>query len=109
MWTRSVLIGELADTMRTVDVLVLPAMKKPAQVLGYESTDIGEIELSLSRPFNLTGSPALAICNGFTKEGLPLSIQIVGRRFEDDTVLRVGHALEQAQGFRSQRPTFRDC
>lgn len=106
--TRSVLIGELADTMRTVDVLVLPAVKKPAQVLGYESTDIGEIELSLSRPFNLTGSPALAICNGFTEEGLPLSIQIVGRRFEDDTVLRVGHALEQAQGFRSRRPTFRD-
>ncbi|MER8570088.1 amidase [Mesorhizobium sp. M0924] len=94
----------LAGIMEDVDVLVLPTMKTPAQILGYEMTEMGEMELSLSRPFNLTGSPALAICNGFTATGLPISMQIVGRKFEDDTVLRAGHSVEQALGLRSRRP-----
>ncbi|MDP1702473.1 MAG: amidase family protein [Aestuariivirga sp.] len=79
--------------MRDVDVLVLPATKKPAQVLGYEHTPLGKLELSLTRPFNLTGNPSLAIYNGFAAPGLPLSIQPVGRHFEDDVVLRAGHAI----------------
>jgi aspartyl-tRNA(Asn)/glutamyl-tRNA(Gln) amidotransferase subunit A len=81
-------------------------MKKPAQVLGFEFTELGEIEISLTRPFNLTGGPALALCNGFTADGLPLSIQIVGRHFEDGTVLRAGHALEQALSLRGRRPSI---
>ncbi|WP_196814919.1 amidase family protein [Mesorhizobium sp. L2C067A000] len=95
-----------AGIMEDVDVLVLPTMKTPAQALGYEMTEMGEMELSLSRPFNLTGSPALAICNGFTATGLPISMQIVGRKFEDDTVLRAGHSVEQALGLRSRRPVL---
>lgn len=101
---RSLLIAELEETMRSVDVLVLPTMKKPAQVLGYEATEMGEIELSLTRPFNLTGNPALALCNGFTETGLPISMQIVGRKFEDGTVLRLGYSLERVLGLRSRRP-----
>ena len=103
---RTELIGELAEVMRDVDVLVLPTAKKPAQVLGYEATPVGELELSLTRPFNLTGSPALALCNGFNAAGLPLSLQIIGRPFEDDVVLRAGHTLEQALGLRSRRPAI---
>lgn len=99
-----VLTEELHQTMREVDVLVLPTNKAPAQALGYEHTELGEIEFSLSRPFNLTGGPSLALCNGFTASGLPTSIQIVGRHFEDETVLRTGHALETALGLRSRRP-----
>jgi aspartyl-tRNA(Asn)/glutamyl-tRNA(Gln) amidotransferase subunit A len=90
--------------MRDIDILVLPTNKVPAQVLGYEHTPLGEIEFSLTRPFNLTGGPSLALCNGFTASGLPTSIQIVGRHFEDATVLRTGHTLEAALGLRSRRP-----
>ena len=82
----------------------LPTMKKPAQVLGFEFTALGEIELSLTRPFNLTGGPSVALCNGFSPAGLPISLQIVGRHFEDDMVLRAGCALEEALGLRSRRP-----
>jgi aspartyl-tRNA(Asn)/glutamyl-tRNA(Gln) amidotransferase subunit A len=92
------------DLMQDIDVLVLPTMKKPAQILGFEFTALGEIELSLTRPFNLLGGPSVALCNGFSPEGLPLSLQIVGRHFEDDVVLRAGHALEQALGLRTRRP-----
>lgn len=103
---QAALTAELRETMQGVDVLVLPTTKTPAQVLGYEHTELGKLELSLTRPFNLTGGPSLALCNGFTSAGLPTSIQIVGRHFEDGTVLRAGHALEAALGLRSRRPSI---
>lgn len=60
----------------------------------------------LMAPFNMTGAPALSVCCGFTSAGLPLSIQIAGRPLEDGTVLRIGHAYEQATAWRRQRPTI---
>jgi aspartyl-tRNA(Asn)/glutamyl-tRNA(Gln) amidotransferase subunit A len=104
MKQRACLIDELTTVLRDVDLLVLPTTKKPAQVIGYEATPLGELELSLTRPFNLTGNPVLALCNGFSTSGLPLSIQVVGRHFADDMVLRTGHALETALDIRSMRP-----
>ncbi len=54
--------------------------------------------------FNVTGNPVLAIPTGFSKSGLPLSMQIVGRAFDDATVLRIGAAYEAATGLSSRRP-----
>ena len=56
--------------------------------------------------FNVTGGPALALLCGFTKDGLPLSMQIAGRPFDDATVLRAGHAYERAAGWITRRPTL---
>lgn len=61
---------------------------------------------SLTAPFNCTGGPALAVLAGFTAQGLPLSIQIAGRPFEDARVLQAGHALEQAFGHWTRRPAL---
>ena len=55
-------------------------------------------------PFNFTGLPALAVPCGFSASGLPLSLQIAGRAFEEATVLRVGHAYEQATEWHTRRP-----
>ncbi len=57
--------------------------------------------------FSVTGAPALALCCGFSKNGLPLGMQIAGRPFEDATVLAVGHAYEQATSWRHKRPDLR--
>lgn len=97
-------IADYVTTMATVDLMVLPTMKKPALSRGFEFTPLGSVELSLSRPFNLLGVPALALCNGFSEDGLPLSVQFVGRHFEDALVLRAGHGLEKALGLRQRRP-----
>ena len=59
-----------------------------------------------NRAFNVTGNPALSICNGYSGSGLPLSLQIGGRPFEDALVLKVGDALEKALGTRARRPDF---
>jgi aspartyl-tRNA(Asn)/glutamyl-tRNA(Gln) amidotransferase subunit A len=59
---------------------------------------------SLTMPFNVTGNPAMSVCCGYTGTGLPLSFQIVGKRFQDATVLRAAHAYEQATPWRDRRP-----
>jgi aspartyl-tRNA(Asn)/glutamyl-tRNA(Gln) amidotransferase subunit A len=55
-------------------------------------------------PYNLTGNPAMSIPTGFSKSGLPLSMQIVGRPFADATVLQIGQAFEAATGLTALRP-----
>ena len=55
-------------------------------------------------PFNMAGLPALAVPCGFTEAGLPLSLQIAGRPFDEATVLRAGHAYEQATDWHRRRP-----
>ena len=57
-------------------------------------------------PFSLTGAPALSVCAGYNAAGLPLSLQIAGRPFEDANVLRVGHAYERATPWRERRPVL---
>lgn len=55
-------------------------------------------------PANVAAGPALALCCGFSASGLPLGMQIVGRPFDEATVLRVGHAYERATPWRRRRP-----
>jgi aspartyl-tRNA(Asn)/glutamyl-tRNA(Gln) amidotransferase subunit A len=61
---------------------------------------------SLTMPFNVTGSPAMSVCCGFTDTGLPLSFQIVGKRFADATVLRAADGYERATPWRGRRPSL---
>jgi aspartyl-tRNA(Asn)/glutamyl-tRNA(Gln) amidotransferase subunit A len=97
------LTAELDGVLATVDLLALPAARRPAQPLGYDAI---KGDAFLNRAFNLTGHPALAMCDGFDAADLPLSLQLVGRRGEDATVLRAGAALERVLGFRDRRPAI---
>jgi aspartyl-tRNA(Asn)/glutamyl-tRNA(Gln) amidotransferase subunit A len=102
---RTRLVAELAETMKTIDVLIFPTARCPARPVGEDSMASG-FQPFFNRAFNVTGSPALSICNGFSQTGLPLALQIGGRPFEDALVLRVGHALERILGTRSRRPVL---
>lgn len=62
---------------------------------------------SITTPFNVTAGPALAVCNGLTEDGLPLSMQIAGRPFDESTVLRIGHAYERVTPWRVRRPALK--
>jgi aspartyl-tRNA(Asn)/glutamyl-tRNA(Gln) amidotransferase subunit A len=55
-------------------------------------------------PSNVSRSPALVVCNGFSKTGLPLGMQIIGRPFDDARVLNVGHAFQRATDWHTRRP-----
>ena len=58
----------------------------------------------LTAPFNVAGNPALAVPIGFTAAGLPLSMQVAGRAFDEQTVFRIAAAYEAASGATLRRP-----
>lgn len=95
------LVAQLAETMREVDILVFPTARKVAPLMGAERSLGGAF---CNRACNLTGNPALSVCSGFSTDGLPYGLQIVGRPFEDPLVLRVGTAYEKVAGWRARRP-----
>jgi aspartyl-tRNA(Asn)/glutamyl-tRNA(Gln) amidotransferase subunit A len=96
----------LAFTMQSVDLIILPTTPTPAPRMR-DMTKYGSFEQpNLTIPFNVAGTPALSLCNGFSASGLPLSLQIVGRPFQDATVLAAGHAIETATDWRSRRPSL---
>jgi aspartyl-tRNA(Asn)/glutamyl-tRNA(Gln) amidotransferase subunit A len=57
-----------------------------------------------TRPINLTGHPALSVPCGLTTSGLPIGLQLVGRSFDEATLLRLGRAYEAVSPFRDRWP-----
>lgn len=102
---RARLIAEMRQVMATCDVILLPTAGQPAGLLGEEGKGTPS-QSFYTRPFNVTGNPALSVCSGFSQTGLPLSLQIAGRPFEDAMVLQVGDAIEKAMGTRTRRLVF---
>ncbi len=98
------MLVEMAPVYANFDVLVTATAGGPAPRLDAWRTIEFWRRPSLTTPFNVTGGPALAQCIGFSKSGLPLSMQVVGRPFAETTVLRVAHAYEQATEWRTRRP-----
>ena len=101
---RRELIAELDRAMTDVDIVMTAAAPGEAPPIESVGKFVTMEKPSLTMPFNVTGSPAMSVCCGFSPAGLPLSFQIVGRRFEDATVLRLAHAYEQTTEWRGRRP-----
>ena len=101
---RARICAETAAVLRGVDVLATPTTPKPATPFALATDPEFGFPRSNMPPFNITGMPALALPCGFSSSGLPLSLQLAGRPFEEATVLRVGHAYEQATPWHTRRP-----
>jgi Asp-tRNA(Asn)/Glu-tRNA(Gln) amidotransferase A subunit family amidase len=103
---RRELIDELDRAMADLDLVMTAAAPGEAPPIDAVPK-FGTLERpSLTMPFNVTGSPAMSVCCGYTGGGLPLSFQIVGKRFADATVLRAAHAYEAATPWRERRPAL---
>jgi aspartyl-tRNA(Asn)/glutamyl-tRNA(Gln) amidotransferase subunit A len=105
------LTAEMRAMLETVDVLVTPTTPITAVRIGQETVRYGGIEESVlgamircTAPFNATHLPALSLPCGFNRAGLPIGLQIAGRPFDEATVLRVGHAYEQATDWHLRTP-----
>jgi aspartyl-tRNA(Asn)/glutamyl-tRNA(Gln) amidotransferase subunit A len=88
------------------DVLVTAGPYGPAPRLDAHSTIGFWRKPSITTPFNVTGGPALSLCNGFSESGLPLAMQVIGRPFDETTVFRVADAYEKATPWRRRRPAL---
>jgi aspartyl-tRNA(Asn)/glutamyl-tRNA(Gln) amidotransferase subunit A len=96
--------ADVAEVMKTVDVLATPTTPKPATPFKVAYDPDLAFPRSNMPPFNLTGQPTLALPCGFSASGLPVSLQLAGRAFEETTVLRLGHAYQQATDWHTRRP-----
>src|SRR5436305_741365 len=103
---RRELVAEFDNAMQSVDILMTAAAPSEAPPIDQVPKFALFERPSLTIAFNVTGSPAMSVCCGYTEAGLPLSFQIVGRRFADATVLRLAHAYEQATPWRDRRPNL---
>jgi aspartyl-tRNA(Asn)/glutamyl-tRNA(Gln) amidotransferase subunit A len=103
---RARLQAEMLEVLGRVDVLATPAMPSPALPFSVvQDPDLPyPFPRSLTSPFNMAGLPALALPCGFSASGLPLSLQLAGRPFDEATVLRAGQAYEQATEWHRRRP-----
>ena len=85
--------------------LCLPAfplgMVGPSEVAGHEVTHLG---WTLCYPFNYSGQPAISVPAGWTASGLPVGLQIIGRRLEDALVLRAAATFEALRPWSARRP-----
>ncbi len=98
---RALILRDFVEAYRKCDVLLTPATPGPAFALSAKSND--PVAMYLNDVFtvtvNLAGLPGLAVPAGLTGDGLPLGLQIIGKAFDEATVLRAGRAIEQAAGF----------
>lgn len=106
---RTLIRRDFDAAFQEVDLIVTPVMPTPAFKLGEKIEDPLQMYLSdiYTISVNLAGIPAISLPCGFSKVGLPIGLQILGRPFQEETVLRAAYAYEQATNWRTRRPTIR--
>ena len=100
---RRVMLEQMKPIYEDFDLLVTAGTYPAPRFDSHRTVSFWE-KPAITTPFNVTGGPALALCVGYTKSRLPISMQIVGRPFDDASVLQAGHAYERATSWREQRP-----
>jgi aspartyl-tRNA(Asn)/glutamyl-tRNA(Gln) amidotransferase subunit A len=102
---RTLIKRDFDEAFEKVDVLISPTAPTPAFKIGSQINDPLTMYLNdvYSIPVNLAGIPAISIPCGMA-EGLPVGLQIMGKAFDESTVLRVAHAFEQQTDYHKQRP-----
>jgi aspartyl-tRNA(Asn)/glutamyl-tRNA(Gln) amidotransferase subunit A len=105
---RGRLRADFAAVFEKVDCLALPAQNGPAPSVK----DVGPLDVlyrhtvpEFQAPFNLAGVPSLVVPCGFSSEGLPIALQLVGKPFDEGTVLRAGHVYQQHTDWHRRHPT----
>ena len=94
------------------DALLCPTMSRPAPRVGQTDSDFQSTRddgrfhgLDMTCPFNFVGQcPVVSVPAGFSREGLPIGVQVVGHRFDDLGVMRIAGALERLRPWAERRP-----
>ena len=117
---RRVVCDEFDDLLKRVQLLMLPTVPFPAPTI--EECNQGLIEIDGQKlprqdersgldtfttiPFNITGLPAINVCCGFSKSGLPIGMQIAAGAFQEQLIFQVAHAYERAAGWYKRKPVL---
>lgn len=115
---RTVLFRKVQSWFERFDVIVTPTLARtaidiqerlfePIEIEGRKVDTVRKAWYPYTHPFNLTGHPAVTLPCGFHSDGLPVAIQLVGRRGEDARLLRVAALFEQARPWAHKRPVIK--
>ena len=103
--------AEFDAAFQQVDAIVAPTASISAPPIGQDHAEVDGDELPLraallgmNRPANFTGHPAISVPCGFTREGLPIGLQLIGRSFDESTLLRIALVYERAHDWRARHP-----
>ncbi|HLJ00517.1 MAG TPA: amidase, partial [Bradyrhizobium sp.] len=111
-WRGPALAAHVAAT-EGVDAVIAPVSPIPAPTIA--ESDVGNAPdaeaviqrlTRFTRPINYLGLPALSIPSGFTRGGLPVGLQLIGRSFDETTLLRIGAAFQRATDFHAKVPSL---
>jgi aspartyl-tRNA(Asn)/glutamyl-tRNA(Gln) amidotransferase subunit A len=112
---RTLFCRQSYDLFKKVDILAGPTVPVTAFPIGTSKVKIGEKKLNLvslmsqyTRPFNLNGFPAITIPCGFSKDRLPIGLQLAGRPFDEESLFRIAHVYERTTEWHRQRPPVTD-
>lgn len=110
---RLIFYRDSLDLFNKVDLLVCPTVPVTAFPIGtskirLENRDLNIVSLltQYTRPFNLNGFPAITIPCGFSNDDLPIGLQLVGRPFHEEILLKTAYAYEQATKWNSKKPSL---
>jgi len=104
---RTLIKNDFSRALKHCDVLITPTMPYPAFKIGEKIADPLSLYLAdvNTVPINLAGVPSISIPCGFAS-GLPVGLQIIGKHFDEASVLRIAHAFEKHADYHRQRPGF---
>lgn len=105
---RTLIKDDFERAFKIVDLIITPTSPTPAFKIGEKTADPLQMYLSdiYTISANLAGVPAISIPCGFSKTNLPLGLQIIGKPFDEETVLRVAYAYEQSTEWHLRRPSL---
>ena len=105
---RTLIKQDFDEVFKTVDVIASPTTPETAFLAGEKTND--PVSMYLSDIFtisaNLAGNPGISLPCGFTKDDLPVGLQLTGKHFDEATILQVAHAYEQSTGWHTRRPAL---
>lgn len=105
---RTLIMEDFKQVFKTCDVVLSPVAPTPAFKLGEKLDDPLSMYLSdiFTLPASLAGIPGISVPCGFSREGLPIGLQILGKHFDEEKLIRVAYSFEQATDYHSRRPNL---
>lgn len=103
---RTLIKNDFDEAFKKVDAIVAPTTPEVAFKIGEKTQDPIKMYLSdvLTIPCNIAGLPGISVPSGFSSDGLPIGIQVLGKPFDEETVIHVAHAYEKNTDWSEKKP-----
>jgi aspartyl-tRNA(Asn)/glutamyl-tRNA(Gln) amidotransferase subunit A len=103
---RTLIRNDFTEAFKQCDAILAPVTPTPAYKLGEKTDDPLKMYLDdiLTTPANLAGNCAMSLPCGFSSDGMPIGLQIIGDSFAEEAILKVGHAYEQTTTWHNRKP-----